>query len=194
VIGTLDKVSMLTILSVCACGAGGTSGKRAPGAAKPLATIEYQDEYGAVCEERLRRLGVPRKEALERESKSIAHDHATSTWTPGDASSPDGPSKDAIEQVIVAHRREVQACVDGATALYPDARGRIAVKFIIASTGLVAMSALASVAADGSSLPRVATQLSCCIREALMTWQFPVRTSPGITVVTYPWKIVTTNR
>jgi hypothetical protein len=100
---------------------------------------------------------------------------------PAAARVPDGRlDRDIIRRIVRAHINEVRHCYNQALARDPNARGRVAVRFTIASDGKVADADV-----DESTLrdPAVAP----CIAGAVRRWTFPRPEGGGAVVVTYPF-------
>ena len=89
-------------------------------------------------------------------------------------------SREVIARIIHRHVNEVRYCYTQELTARPDLQGRVAVKFIIAPTGLVQAAALAS-----STLANATAEQ--CIVEAVGRWVFPAPEGGGIVVVTYPF-------
>lgn len=95
-------------------------------------------------------------------------------------------SKEAIRREIHRHLNEVRACYEQELNARPDLSGRVMIKFIVAPTGAVQMSAVSS-----STLG--VKRAEDCISQAVRRWTFPQPDGGGIVVVSYPFVFDTAN-
>ena len=91
-------------------------------------------------------------------------------------------SKETIRRVIHRHLAEVRACYEQRLISRPDLQGRISVRFIIASSGLVQ-----GAASVGSDLRDATTEQ--CVVSAVRRWTFPMPSGGGVVSVTYPFML-----
>lgn len=91
-------------------------------------------------------------------------------------------SKENLDKVIQAHADEVNACYDGALAVWPGLKGRIASSLVIWFDGNVAL-----VRTGESSLDN--HMLECCINTAIRSWTFPKPSDGTIALVTFPFTL-----
>jgi hypothetical protein len=89
-------------------------------------------------------------------------------------------SKETIRRVIRLHLSEVRNCYQERLIARPDLQGRLAVRFIIAPTGVVQLAI-----AQDSDLRDATTEQ--CIVHAVKRWSFPQPEGGGIVQVTYPF-------
>ncbi len=89
-------------------------------------------------------------------------------------------SKEVIRRTIRRHINEVRFCYEQELTRRPDARGRVAVRFMISPTG-----AVQSAVATSDSLKSAA--LRGCIAGAVKRWIFPAPENSGFVIVTYPF-------
>ncbi len=88
--------------------------------------------------------------------------------------------KEAIRQVIHRNRESIRYCYEKELTHSPDLKGKISVRFQIASTGVVDhASVFASTAANKA--------LEDCLVGQLGLWVFPPPKGGGIVIVTYPF-------
>ncbi len=93
-----------------------------------------------------------------------------------------GMSPDAIRRVVVRNIGQVAHCHEQGLAQNPTLAGRVVVRFVIGSDGIVLGS---SVAESSVSVPTVST----CIADAVRRWNFPVPEGGGAVTVTYPFNL-----
>jgi hypothetical protein len=91
-------------------------------------------------------------------------------------------SKEVIRREIHRHLNEVRFCYEEGLRGQPDLQGRVAVKFVIAPTGMVQAAARAS-----SDLGHGRTEQ--CIVAAVKRWTFPAPDGGGLVIVTYPFAL-----
>jgi hypothetical protein len=91
-------------------------------------------------------------------------------------------SKETIRRVIRLHLAEVRACYEERLLARPDLQGRLAVRFIIAPSGIVQAAGV-----DSSELRDPSTEQ--CIVRAVRRWPFPQPEGGGIVSVTYPFML-----
>ena len=89
-------------------------------------------------------------------------------------------SKDSVNAMITAHADEVGACYDGALAVWPGLRGRMAPMVVVWFDGSVAL-----VHTQESSLDNPA--LECCINTAVRSWRFGPPEGGNIAIVSLPF-------
>ncbi|WP_164016673.1 AgmX/PglI C-terminal domain-containing protein [Pyxidicoccus trucidator] len=93
-------------------------------------------------------------------------------------------NKDAIQEVLAAHRPEIRACYEQTIrtrGFTPE--GRLVVGFVIEADGAVRESRLVSATTDSPMLER-------CVLERVATWTFPRPQSNGRVSVHYPYVFV----
>lgn len=94
-----------------------------------------------------------------------------------------GVSPDVIRRVVLRNLRQVNHCYEQGLATNPQLAGRVAVRFVIASTG----SVLAATVADSNlGLPSV----DQCITNAVQRWNFTLPADSGAVTVTYPFSLM----
>jgi hypothetical protein len=91
-------------------------------------------------------------------------------------------SKEVIRREIHRRLSEVRYCYEQGLRTRPDLQGRVAVKFVIAPTGMVQAAARAS-----SDLGDARTEQ--CIVAAVKRWNFPAPEGGGLVIVTYPFAL-----
>jgi len=91
-----------------------------------------------------------------------------------------GLSKEAIRRVIHRHLAEIRHCYEQELNSSPDLEGRVAVKFVINTSGAVQMANVAQ-----STLGNVRAE--SCISTAVTRWAFPSGT--GMSIVSYPFML-----
>jgi len=94
-------------------------------------------------------------------------------------------SKEVVRRIIRRHINEVRFCYEQGLHRKPSLQGDVAVKFIIAPTGNVQTSAVASSTISDGRVER-------CIATAVRRWRFPTPEGGGIVVVTYPFNLQAT--
>ncbi len=88
--------------------------------------------------------------------------------------------KSDIRAAIASHHDEVRRCYDDALAVWPDAKGRVEITFVVGPDGSVYSS---RVDRNDTGVPA----LACCINELVATWKFPALVGCGMVVVTNPF-------
>jgi hypothetical protein len=91
-------------------------------------------------------------------------------------------SKENLDKVIQAHADEVNACYDGALAVWPGLKGRIASSLVIWFDGNVALVRTGESTLDNP-------MLECCINTAIRSWTFPRPSDGTIALVTFPFTL-----
>jgi hypothetical protein len=91
-------------------------------------------------------------------------------------------SKENLDKVIQTHADEVSSCYDGALAVWPGLKGRIASSLVIWFDGNVAL-----VRTGESSLDN--PMLECCINTAIRSWTFPKPADGTIALMTLPFTL-----
>lgn len=91
-----------------------------------------------------------------------------------------GLSKEVIRRVVRRHLSEVRYCYEQRLLTRPDLQGRVAVRFVIGSSGAVMVAGVLSSTLEDA-------RASKCIVEAVQRWSFPVPDGGGIVSVTYPF-------
>jgi TonB family protein len=98
-----------------------------------------------------------------------------------------GPmSKEQIREVMQGNQAKVRYCYERELLKTPSLAGTVVVKFVIRADGGVASASVAS-----STLGSPAVEQ--CITTAVMTFVFPPPKGGGIVVVSYPYKLQTTD-
>lgn len=104
------------------------------------------------------------------------------TLRPGPVTVAGSLSKEAIRRAVRRHHNEVRHCYEKQLKNRPDLSGRVSVKFVIAPTGAVQSSIVAS-----SSLGDA--EVEQCISSAVRRWGFPEPDNGGVVAVTYPFML-----
>jgi hypothetical protein len=94
-----------------------------------------------------------------------------------------GLSREDVRRTVRRHINEVRFCYEQALQRRPDAEGRVAVTFVIASSGAVQSATSSSTVSD--------SQVGTCVEQAVRRWTFPQ--SPSPTGVTYPFVMESTH-
>jgi len=102
------------------------------------------------------------------------------TVRPGTAEAQGGLDSDIIRRIVRAHLPEVRYCYNQALARDPQAKGRVAVQFMIGGAGQVTSAAAIDSEVRDPALP-------ACVAQAVRRWKFPRAEGSGSTVVTYPF-------
>ncbi len=89
-----------------------------------------------------------------------------------------GLSKEAIRRVINRHIAEIRHCYEQELNARPDLEGRVAVKFMINTSGVVQLANISQ-----STLGNARAE--SCIQTAVQRWTFPAGT--GVSMVSYPF-------
>ncbi len=89
-------------------------------------------------------------------------------------------SKEVIRRYIRRHINQIRFCYEQQLARQPDLNGRVAVRFVISSSGAVSSS---SVASSTLGDPTAET----CIARAVQRIAFPQPEGGGVVIVTYPF-------
>jgi TonB family protein len=90
--------------------------------------------------------------------------------------------KDIIRRIVRAHINEVRSCYNQGLVRNPNLQGRVAVNFVITTTGKVG-----SAVVQESSLKDKA--VGNCIAKAVKRWKFPRPQGGGNVIVTYPFNL-----
>jgi len=98
----------------------------------------------------------------------------------GDVHVQGGLSREVIRRVVRRHINEVRFCYEQRLTERPDLAGRVTVNLLIAGTGAVQSSHVASTTLGDAQLER-------CVAQAGRRWTFPVPEGSGMTLVTYPF-------
>jgi len=88
--------------------------------------------------------------------------------------------KDLIRKVIASHRDQVRYCYELALQRSPALAGKVAVQFMVATTGDVPMARV-----DFTNI--ASPELSDCLVSRVRSWHFPVAKEAGGYRVTYPF-------
>jgi hypothetical protein len=94
-----------------------------------------------------------------------------------------GIPADVIRRVVLRNIGQINRCYEQGLATNPGLAGRVAVRFVIGSSGSVITSAPTS---DTLGMPSV----SACIAGAVQRWSFPVPADSGAITVTYPFSLI----
>ncbi|MBI5481937.1 MAG: AgmX/PglI C-terminal domain-containing protein [Deltaproteobacteria bacterium] len=106
---------------------------------------------------------------------------------PADAPPPGGfLSKDQIRGVMRAHQREIRYCYERELVKNPSLAGTVVVKLVIGASGAVTSAVVAS-----STLGN--PPVEGCIAQAVTQFTFPPPKGGGIVVVSYPYKLQTSD-
>ena len=90
--------------------------------------------------------------------------------------------KDIIRRIVRAHINEVRHCYNQGLSRNPNLQGRVAVNFVITTTGKVG----SSVVQDSTIKDKGVAQ---CIAKAVKRWKFPKPRGGGNVIVTYPFNL-----
>lgn len=93
--------------------------------------------------------------------------------------------KDIIRRVVRGHINEVRSCYNKGLAKNPSLQGRVAVNFVITSTGKVGSAVVQESSLKGD------TSVGNCIKKAVKRWKFPKPRGGGNVIVTYPFNLTT---
>lgn len=93
-----------------------------------------------------------------------------------------GMDKNIIRRIVRAHINEVRACYNQGLNRNPNLRGRVAINFMITSTGKVGTSVVQSSTLKDRSVAN-------CIAKAVKRWKFPKPRGGGNAIVTYPFTL-----
>ncbi|MCY1055926.1 AgmX/PglI C-terminal domain-containing protein [Nannocystis sp. SCPEA4] len=88
--------------------------------------------------------------------------------------------KDIIRRIVRAHINEIRYCYNQALARDPNAKGRVAIQFVIGGTGKVPSAVVSE------STMRDA-RAGTCMAQAVRRWTFPKPQGGGSVTVTYPF-------
>lgn len=88
--------------------------------------------------------------------------------------------KDLIRKVIASHRDQVRYCYELALQRSPALAGKVAVQFVVATSGAVPTARV-----DFTNI--ASPELSDCLVSRVRSWQFPVAKQAGGYRVTYPF-------
>lgn len=88
--------------------------------------------------------------------------------------------KELIRKVINSHRDQIRFCYEQALLSAPSLNGKVAVQFLVGSSGSVPTARVAQNTAGSQSL-------SDCLVSRVRTWNFPVGKGGGGYSVTYPF-------
>jgi hypothetical protein len=94
----------------------------------------------------------------------------------------DALSKASIDEVIMGHASEVNACYDAALEVWPGLRGRVAPSVVIWFDGSVALVRTGESSFDNPAL-------ECCINTAVSGWRFGKPASGAIAIVSLPFRL-----
>lgn len=93
-------------------------------------------------------------------------------------------SREQVRRTVRRHINEVRYCYSQQLQSRPDLEGRVAVRFVVAPTGAVQSTAIASDTVGSS-------EVASCVERAVARWTFPA--APGVTGVTYPFVMTAAN-
>jgi hypothetical protein len=146
---------------------------------QPAMTLdEARAQYATRNREACARLAAPPVSLIER---IVANQLPHEAWKQAHPEAPKGSLlKSVIRDVIATHVPEVRKCYDEALVGWPNAQGRVHVRFGIDPTG-----AVAGVVIERDE-PRI-EPLGCCIAAAVRSWRFPAPNGGGFVMVTYPF-------
>lgn len=91
--------------------------------------------------------------------------------------------KDIIRRVVRGHINEVRSCYNKGLAKNPNLQGRVAINFVITSTGKVGSAVVQETSLKGD------TAVANCIKKAVKRWKFPKPRGGGNVIVTYPFNL-----
>ncbi|MFT3709172.1 MAG: AgmX/PglI C-terminal domain-containing protein [Archangium sp.] len=91
-----------------------------------------------------------------------------------------GLDKELISKVMKLHGSEIRYCYENALLGDPELEGRLAVRFVIAENGTVAIAEVTDSLGNSA--------LDDCITSRLRRWHFPSTPGGGVVVVNYPWQ------
>lgn len=90
--------------------------------------------------------------------------------------------KDIIRRIVRAHINEVRSCYNQGLTKNPNLQGRVAVNFVITTTGKVGSSVVQETSLKDRSVAN-------CIAKAVKRWKFPKPRGGGNVIVTYPFTL-----
>jgi TonB family protein len=90
--------------------------------------------------------------------------------------------KDIIRRIVRAHINEVRSCYNQGLTKNPNLQGRVAVNFVITTTGKVGSSVVQETSLKDRSVAN-------CIAKAVKRWKFPKPRGGGNVIVTYPFNL-----
>jgi TonB family protein len=90
--------------------------------------------------------------------------------------------KDIIRRIVRAHINEVRSCYNQGLVRNPNLQGRVAVNFVITSTGKVGSAVVQESSLKDKSVGN-------CIAKAVKRWKFPRPRGGGNVIVTYPFNL-----
>src|SRR5690606_29009104 len=90
--------------------------------------------------------------------------------------------KDIIRRIVRAHINEVRGCYNQGLSKNPNLQGRVAVNFVITTTGTVGSSVVQETTLQDKSVAN-------CIAKAVKRWKFPKPRGGGNVIVTYPFTL-----
>jgi TonB family protein len=93
--------------------------------------------------------------------------------------------REIIRRIIRRHINEVKYCYQRELARSPNLTGRVTIRFVIAASGQVVQSSVASSTLGNASVER-------CISSAVRRWLFPKPRGGGVVIVSYPFVLRTT--
>ena len=119
--------------------------------------------------------GVPGNVALRAKTKAVI------PTVRGDLVSVKGSlDKEIIRRIVRLHMNEIRFCYDKELTTHPGLEGRISVQFLIAPTGLVINSYIASTTMNN-------VHVESCVASAIKRFEFPRPDGGGVAMVAYPF-------
>ncbi len=91
-----------------------------------------------------------------------------------------GLDKDVIAKVIRRHQGEIKYCYESELNKDPSLAGKVAVAFVIDSTGAVSDASVSETTLNNAAAER-------CMVSRIRRWKFPEPKGGGVVSVTYPW-------
>jgi TonB family protein len=93
-----------------------------------------------------------------------------------------GLDKSVIRRIVRSHINEVRGCYNKGLTRNPGLQGRVAVNFVITTTGKVSSSVVQETSLKDKNV-------SNCIAKAVKRWRFPTPRGGGNSIVTYPFTL-----
>jgi hypothetical protein len=117
---------------------------------------------------------------LERAANLIEYEGIWRAEHPGTATGTIGGSE--VRAQIRANAAQIRDCYEAALDHLPGGGGRVAVRFVIDSSGRVPTVSI-------TSNELRAPDVGCCVAERVGRWSFPSPTNGGFVVVEYPFVV-----
>ncbi len=91
-----------------------------------------------------------------------------------------GLDKEVIARIVRRHQSEIKYCYEREMQKDPNLYGKVAIRWVIDSTGAVATATVAQTTMGNASVEN-------CLITRVKRWRFPPPRGGGIVQVTYPW-------